>query len=177
MRATNGNHRQPRKPLNQGEVKAATNDAAPTLTLLFIEGGVWACAPVAERPELVLTDWRVFSVPLPGLTECTRHFVGYNVTEREGRVSSAIVQFDAATMRGVTKSGRVYALQGRPGRDGDGEYTWSRWKRINDVTDAEAIDVTAEVWGAGPIEERPRVNGATGPVDGASDSKTPKGHV
>jgi hypothetical protein len=135
-------------PLNQSAQKSATNAAAPTLTLLSIEGGVWACAPVSERPKLVLTDWRVYSVPLPGRTECTRHFVGYNATDREGRVSSAIVQFDSATMRGVTKSGRVYALHGRPGRDGDADYTWSRWKDINGVTDADTVDVTAEVSGA-----------------------------
>lgn len=108
-----------------------------------IQGGVWACAPVSERPQVTLTDWRVFEVPLPGQTKCTRHFVGYNPSDREGRVSSPIVQFDPATMCGVTKSGRVYALRGRAGWNSDADYVWNSWKHINSVTDA--LDVTADV--------------------------------
>ncbi|MDD5336204.1 MAG: hypothetical protein PHS32_20910 [Rhodoferax sp.] len=107
-----------------------------------IQGGVWSCAPVSERPELVLTDWRVFEVLLPGSAVRTRHFAGYNARDREGRVSSAIVQFDPATMCGVTKSGRVYALRGSSGWNGDAEYTWHRWTHINSVT--AVVDVTAE---------------------------------
>lgn len=107
-----------------------------------IEGGVWACAPVSERPDLVLTDWRVFEVLLPGSTERTRHFVGYNTSDREGRVSSAIVKFDPAAMCGVTKSDRVYELRGCSGWNGDADYPWNRWKHINSVTDT--LDVTTE---------------------------------
>jgi hypothetical protein len=108
-----------------------------------IQGGVWSCAPVSERPELVLTDWRVFEVLLPGSTARTRHYIGYNTSDREGRVSSAIVMFDPAAMCGVTKSDRVYELRGRSGWNGDADYTWNRWKHINSATDV--VDVTAEV--------------------------------
>ena len=72
-----------------------------------------------------------------------RLFVGWNVTEEEGRVSSQIVAFDAATRRGRTVSGRVYQLRGRAGHDGDGAYTWSRWMRTHSV--ADCTDVSEEV--------------------------------
>lgn len=113
------------------------------LALISIEGGVWACAPVSESPELELRAWHVFEVQLPDRPERTRHFTGYNATDREGRASSAIVTFDAATRRGVTQSGRVYELHGGTGFSHDGEYTWNRWLSINSATDV--VDVTAEI--------------------------------
>lgn len=115
----------------------------PKLGLIVISAGVWECAPVSERPEILLTDWHVFEVQLPGRTERSRHFAGQNVTDHEGRASSAIVTFDAATGRGLTESGRVYQLQGSTGFTGDGEYTWNQWKSINSVTGV--VDVTTEI--------------------------------
>ena len=108
-----------------------------------ISGGVWVCAPVSERPELTLTDWAVFELQLPGNPGRTRHLAGYNVTDREGRASSAIVEFDPATWRGVTKSGRVYGLRGMPGLSGEGEYVWRQWLGINGATDV--ADVTNDL--------------------------------
>lgn len=116
-----------------------------TLISAAIEGGVWSCAPVSQRPQVVLIDWRIFEVPLSGSAEPTRHFVGYNITDREGRVSSTIVQFDSTTKRGVTESGRVYELRGRAGWNSDAEYTWSRWLGINGVLATDISDVTAEI--------------------------------
>lgn len=115
----------------------------PILALIAISGGVWECAPVSESPEIVLASWHVFEVQLPGRTERTRHFAGQNITDQEGRASSAIVTFDPETGRGITESGRVYQLQGSTGFTGDGEYTWNCWKHINSVTDV--VDVTAEI--------------------------------
>ena len=80
---------------------------------------------------------------LPSRAERTRHFAGQNITDREGRTSSAIETFDAATSRGTTESGRVYELRGSTGFSGEGEYTWNRWKSINSVT--EVVDVTVEI--------------------------------
>ncbi|NMM06963.1 hypothetical protein [Polaromonas sp.] len=118
-------------------------DTQPRFALIAMWGGVWTCAPVSERPEVVLIDWHVFEVNLPCSAERTRHFAGQNTTDCEGRVSSAIVTFDGATARGITQSGRVYQLQGSTCLTGDGEYTWNRWKSINSVTDV--VDVTAEI--------------------------------
>jgi hypothetical protein len=101
---------------------------------------VWKLTPIAQRPSLTLRDWAVFEVlGSEKSTRRTLHFVGYNVTEFEGRVSSHVCEFDATTRRGRTKSGRVYELLGRPGMDADAEYTWNMWRAINEVTDVEDV--------------------------------------
>lgn len=124
----------------------AISGTQPKLALIEIQGGVWKCSPVSERPEIILANWLVFEVKLPGHKARTRHFVGQNITDNEGRASSAIEIFDAANKSGTTESGRVYQLRGRTGLTGDGEYTWNRWKTINAVTDI--VDVTAEIKGS-----------------------------
>lgn len=112
----------------------------PLSKVLMITGGLWATAPVTEQPELTLTAWTVRMLP-----SGERHFVGWCSENCEGRVSSAVVEFDATTKCGRTSTGRVYQLSGRPGRDRDAEYVWQRWLRINDETDW--TDVTEEVSG------------------------------
>jgi len=102
---------------------------------------VWKTIPVSEIPELRLSAWQVVELP-----DGDRHLVGWNETEREGRVSSRIAVFDACTRRATTQTGRVYELIGRPGHDADAQYTWNVWKRRNRVT--EFKDVTEEVWRA-----------------------------
>lgn len=98
------------------------------ITILAVTGGIWETRPVNEVPHIVLEDWAVLE-----LEGGDRHFAGYNITEGEGRASSKIVEFDPATLKGITSSGRVYQLQGRPGLRGDGLYVWNRWARINHV--------------------------------------------
>lgn len=95
-----------------------------------ISGGVWATSSVSETPEITLTNWAVLELP-----DGDRHFAGFNVTEYEGRASSKIVTFDKDTMRGVTRTGRVYELYGRPGLSGDGLYTWNRWCSLNNIVE------------------------------------------
>lgn len=97
----------------------------------FITGGVWNVAPIDVEPEIQLYDWQVYEVD--GL----RQNVG--ARSSSGRVSSAIVTFDKETMRGVTKSGRVYELVGLPGMNMDAEYVWSTWKVINKVTSEQNV--------------------------------------
>lgn len=96
---------------------------------------VWKVASVIEDPEIFLVSWKVMETK-----EGTRHFVGYNVSGREGRVSSAIEKFDKVQMTGVTSSGRVYKLKGPSNPNLDAEYVWNRWRNINDVD--EYIDVS-----------------------------------
>jgi hypothetical protein len=55
----------------------------------------------------------------------TRHFVGYNIVDGGGRVSSPVVEFDPATGRGVTTNGSRYQLVGRAGQNRDAEYLWA----------------------------------------------------
>ena len=106
-----------------------------------ITGGVWATYPVTEQPSLTLTQWQVLQRP-----NGERHFVGWAVQNREGRVSSVIQIFDAASLRGITRSRRVYQLQGPPGCDDDAEHVWSTWTRIN--SEPEWVGISAEVWAA-----------------------------
>ena len=54
---------------------------------------IWKTRTIAEVPEITLVEWRVYETELG-----ERHFVGYNLTESEGRVSSAIQSFDRDTL-------------------------------------------------------------------------------
>ncbi len=111
------------------------------MRIIEIQGGVWKTSPVAETPELQLSSWQIWQTETG-----ERHFVGYNETEGAGRVSSAIQQFDRDTMRGITRSGRVYELLGPPGHDGDAAYVWGYWKRRNGVQTAEDVTLEATGW-------------------------------
>lgn len=100
---------------------------------------VWATIPVNDQPELTLERWSIYE-----LLDGDRHFVGWAIENCEGRVSSRIEQFDVKTMCGVTSTGRVYKLEGRPGRNIDAEYTWNKWRVINGVE--SFTDVSQKVW-------------------------------
>lgn len=109
----------------------------------IVAASVWSVAPVTEQPELELEHWQVMQLP-----NGDRHFVGWNVTDREGRASSKISEFDTTTARGRTDSGRVYQLLGRTGSDRDALHTWRRWMRVNGAVEADVVDVSAEVQAA-----------------------------
>lgn len=117
---------------------------------------IWSVNPVADEPETQLAAWQVMEVP-----DGSRHLVGYALNAREGRVSTAVQQFDAERLRAVTRSGRVYELVGRPGCDSDADYVWALWRSLNKV---EAFtDVTEAVWAAHvvAIAARPPNTGAS----------------
>lgn len=103
---------------------------------------IWKPNDVDKTPSIVMTNWKVFEVTSPYWDGSSRHFVGYNQTESEGRVSSEIQSFDPESMRGWTRSGRIYQLSGRPGTDEDAEYVWQKWLHINDIISFN--DVTKE---------------------------------
>ncbi|MCY0856655.1 hypothetical protein [Cupriavidus sp. D39] len=98
---------------------------------------IWSVLPPSVQPEISLVDWRVFEFP-----EGDRHFVGYCLENREGRVSSAITVFDCQAASAETASGRRYRLIGEPGQDADAEETWRLWLLFNWRTGA--VDVTAD---------------------------------
>lgn len=101
------------------------------ITAIF--GGIWSTPGVGNQPVITLIRWRVVEVT-GGQGQGERHLVGYCPENYEGRVSTAITSFDAATMQFTTKSGRVYQLLGASGYDSDGEYVWERWSVVNGVT-------------------------------------------
>lgn len=99
---------------------------------------IWKARSVEKLPEVVLVRWRVYET---GRGE--RHFVGTRPDRGTGRVSSAIVELDARTCVGLTRSGRRYFLEGTPGTSLEGEVTWSGWCQLNGVTSYR--DVTDEL--------------------------------
>jgi hypothetical protein len=110
------------------------------------KSSVWKPADVTQEPETKLINWQVYKVFIKEIGEYTIHFNGYTMDAYgEGRVSSPVVEFDKNTMRGVTRSGRVYELVDAPGSNKDAQYIWHRWLGINDSP--EFVCVTDEFWG------------------------------
>lgn len=109
------------------------------ITQIF--GGIWRTPGVGDQPAINLIRWRVVEVTC-GQHQGARHLVGYCPENCEGRVSTAIMSFDAVAMQLTTKSGRVYQLLGEPGYDCDGEHVWRAWSAVNGVTAGR--DVTLE---------------------------------
>lgn len=116
---------------------------------------VWPIQSVEGRPQVTLTDWAAFEVPLHGIAQpWTRHLAGWSCEDRHGQVCSAVKSFDPVTSQCVTASGRVYRLSGRPGLSADASYVWRRWKRIAGVQDER--DVTAHVLQAIKVGQQPQ---------------------
>jgi hypothetical protein len=89
---------------------------------------IWQIGPVADAPAVSLLEWRILETD-----DGTRHFVGSDERDMTGRVSSAIMLFDGALLRGETQSGRVYQLLGSAGFSSNGDYVWQTWCKVNDV--------------------------------------------
>lgn len=64
----------------------------------------------------------------------SRHFVGVDMFDSFGRVSSPIVTFNRVAMQGTTQTGRIYELVGRKGASLNVEYVWIRWCELYVVT-------------------------------------------
>jgi hypothetical protein len=94
--------------------------------------------PVSQQPHVTLIRWSVIEVD-----DKERHFVGRCLESDDGRVSSAIESFDAKAMRGVTRSGRVYQLEGPDAFDLDAAYVWQWWCEVNAVKTTR--DVSKEI--------------------------------
>ncbi len=102
---------------------------------------IWRPQPVSEEPEIELLRWSVWETD-----DQLRYFVGARPGNLGGRVSSAIVELDVSSRRGVTQTGRVYVLVGAPGFDSGATYTWQAWLNVNEVEPASVRDVTFEIF-------------------------------
>ena len=100
--------------------------------------GIWPVASVSETPHVALVQWFIAETD-----KGEKHFVGYNVTDGEGRVSSAIREFDKTTMVGITRSGRLYKLVNESGYNADALHVWHLWRAFNKVESWS--DVTEDV--------------------------------
>ncbi|ALL68553.1 hypothetical protein K788_0000411 [Paraburkholderia caribensis MBA4] len=91
-----------------------------------------------EEAEVMLQRWSIRKTNVGDL-----HFVGFNVKKQDGRVSTAIVEFDTKQRIAITQSGRRYRLIGPAGYDGDAEYVWNWVVRLRSIT--AWSDVTADL--------------------------------
>jgi hypothetical protein len=96
---------------------------------------IWKPRPASEVPKIPLSRWRIFETE-----DGSRHFVGVDMFDSSGRVSSPIVTFDPVTLHGTTQTGRIYELVGRKGWSLNVEYVWIRWCELYEV--ASYTDVT-----------------------------------
>lgn len=98
---------------------------------------VWRVAPVSDEPQLSLVHWKILEA------QGARHFVGQDVRDFTGRVSTPVLEFDPALRRGTTQSGRVYQLVGPHGWSENAQYLWERFCEANNV--ASYSDVTRQL--------------------------------
>jgi hypothetical protein len=119
--------------------KPISDDVKAVFEAIYGEPNSWAQKPVSERPHKEIVSWfiaKVVSSEMGGLID-TYHFVGIdNDRSGYGAVSSEIKLFDAPTMTGITRSGRVYELVGLPDSmagSRNSHYTFNCWCRNNRV--------------------------------------------
>ncbi|WP_322003764.1 hypothetical protein [Paraburkholderia tropica] len=89
---------------------------------------IWKPLPASELPRIPLSRWRVFETE-----DGSRHFVGVDMFDSSGRVSSPIVAFDPVAREGRTQTGRIYELIGPNGSSWNVDYVWSRWCELYEV--------------------------------------------
>lgn len=113
----------------------------PDLIRNLTTPNVWSQPPVDMQPRKLVSSWAVYrAAPRGGKSSelFELHFVGRDLTDGGGCVSSRIMSFDPKTMCGTTRSGRIYQLAGFPGVDLDAEYVLNHWLEFNDV-DVEEV--------------------------------------
>lgn len=103
---------------------------------------LWHPRAVAEMHKVMLSDWQAFEVKMTEKDARTRHFAGSNCRDDPGRVSSAVLAFDARTRTGVAESGRVNLLQPSSGINLDAEYVWKCRVEFNPATDIVEVSAT-----------------------------------
>ncbi len=112
------------------------------LIVLGIRGGIHKVASVEDEPKIQLSHWSI--------RECdrkdgclTRHLVGYNMADNEGRVSSSIEEFDPDLLHVRTGSGRVYEMVGKSGTHINAEYVWERFLYLQHAENP--VDITSSL--------------------------------
>jgi hypothetical protein len=94
----------------------------------FLATGIHKATSIEDQPSVQLVNWTIKR------TTNGSFFVG-DAIGAAGRVSTDIVEFDETTKRGRTRSGRVYELVGNEGHSSNGEYVWSYYKQVNNLTE------------------------------------------
>ncbi|CAG9269534.1 conserved hypothetical protein [Paraburkholderia caribensis] len=107
---------------------------------------IWKPLPASELPRIPLSRWRILETE-----DGSRHFVGVDMFDSSGRVSSPIVNFDPVTMQGTTQTGRIYELIGRRGSSLNVDYVWIRWCELYEI--ASYTDITEAFLGGTDEDE------------------------
>ena len=107
---------------------------------------IWRPRPASELPRIPLSRWRIFETE-----DGSRHFVGVDMFDSSGRVSSPIVTFDPVTLQGTTETGRIYELVGRKGSSLNVDYVWMRWCEMYEVT--SYTDITERLLDGGDDDD------------------------
>jgi hypothetical protein len=117
---------------------ADMSDVTPpdSLTMELTRSSIWNVPAVSDQPGIAIVRWRVLQTEVG-----SRHLVGFNSDDAEGRVSTAIAGFDAAKRTVTTASGRLYKLVGPSGYDSDADWVWGLWSRRNKV--GNVVDVSS----------------------------------
>lgn len=82
----------------------------------------WSMPPVSQETTVTLCRWQVFRISMG--EEHWDFLRGWDVANCCGRCSTPIIEFDPANRRVVTRSGRVYVLEGESGPDEDAAYVF-----------------------------------------------------
>lgn len=114
----------------------SSEDRDMAASLLF---GVHSTLPPSLQPLVKLIRWQVRET-ITG----ARHILGRSVSDRAARVSTRIADWDPVTRTAVTQSGRVYLLEGMPGRDDDASHVFDMWAPGNGIDVDACVNVTAE---------------------------------
>lgn len=96
------------------------------IEILYLPGYIHNIDPVSVEPVTVMSHWKLVQIKSTD-GQRSRHLVGR--ASFEGRVCSAIVSIDLVAMRVATMSGRIYELDGPPGRDSDADWVFAGWLR------------------------------------------------
>lgn len=84
------------------------------------------CPPPGQGPEIAfLKRWSIREIDGGG-----RYLIGWCVANRDGRVSTEIVELDIVARRARTKSGRRYVLVGPSGYDKDASNLWNQVVKV-----------------------------------------------
>ena len=117
-------------------------------------------APSVEtEPYVKLSRWMLIED-----ARVIRYFVGRCEETNQCRISSAIRYFDPQKRRGTTFSGRVYALVGEAGIDGEIQQVLERWLALNHISTWTDVsdELMAFIAAADPARARAFYEGVLG---------------
>jgi hypothetical protein len=108
---------------------------------------IWGLPTIQDQPRVTLIRWRVLRLQAQDIS--IDIVLGWCLEDGHARMSTPIIDHDTNANTLVTKSGRVYAVEGPHGYDDDAQYILEQHfgpfaQRANDVS-AEYFDNSVEI--------------------------------